>query len=54
MVYSIVGSGLGAQVLPTPLDGADSSAMVGSVASNGTGGVVLMTVIGSIKKVMAK
>lgn len=58
-VAGIVGGGLGGQLLgllgiATGSGGMDLASIVGSIASGGVGGGVLMAIIGLIKKAMAK
>lgn len=58
-IVGILGGGLGGQLLgmlgmDVDAGGMDMSGILGSIASGGVGGGVLMAIIGAIKKAMAK
>ena len=59
-VAGIIGGGLGGQLLGMfgmeagPSGSLDVSSILGSVASGGVGGGVLMAIVGAIKSMMAK
>ncbi len=58
-VAGIIGGGIGGQLLgllgiTTTTGGVDLASIVGSIASGGVGGGVLMAIIGVIKSAMAK
>ncbi|MDD3641171.1 MAG: hypothetical protein PHE81_01980 [Atribacterota bacterium] len=58
-IAGIIGGGIGGQLLgmlgvATQTGGTDIASIVGSIASGGVGGGVLMAIIGFIKKAMAK
>ncbi|MDY0092967.1 MAG: hypothetical protein RBT80_09740 [Candidatus Vecturithrix sp.] len=58
-IAGIIGGGIGGQLLgllgiTTATGGVDLASIVGSIASGGVGGGVLMAIIGVIKSAMAK
>ena len=58
-IAGIVGGGLGGQILgmlglAASSGGMDIASIIGSIASGGVGGGVLMAIIGLIRKAMAK
>lgn len=58
-IAGIVGGGLGGQILgsfgvDTAAGGMDVGSIIGSIASGGVGGGVLMAIVGLIKKALAK
>ncbi len=53
-IAGIVGGGLGGQILGPLLNSGAAEGIVGQLAGGGVGGIVVMAVVGMIKKAMAK
>jgi uncharacterized membrane protein YeaQ/YmgE (transglycosylase-associated protein family) len=52
-IAGIVGGGLGGQILSSALGGG-AGGMLGNVVGSGVGGILMMTLVGIIKKSLAK
>lgn len=58
-IAGILGGGLGSQILgllgvEAPTGGVDLGSIIGSIASGGVGGGVLMAIVGLVKKALTK